>query len=60
MATEICDQDVTAKLLAQDALIFEVLQKKHVAVQCITILDLVTFQGRAHLENITQASAVAV
>jgi hypothetical protein len=44
---------VAAQLLAKDTLVLEVLQKKHVAVKGITVLDFVTLQGSAHLENVT-------
>jgi hypothetical protein len=44
---------VAAQLLAKDTLVLEIFQKKHVAVKGVTVLDLVTLKGSAHLENVT-------
>jgi hypothetical protein len=58
--TEICHQDVTAQPLAQRTLVLKVLQQEHVPVQSVAILNFTPLQGRAHLENVTQAPTVAV
>jgi hypothetical protein len=51
---------VTAQLSAEGALVPEVLQKEQVPVQGVAVLDLRALKGRAHLEKVTQGTAVPV
>lgn len=60
MATEICDQNVTAELAAECTFILEVFQEEKVPVQRLTVLDLASFQGRLHLQQISQGPRVTI
>ena len=51
---------MAAELAAECTFILEVFQKEEVPVERLTVLDLTSFQGRLHLQEISQGPRVTI